>query len=170
MRHAIIAACTFLLLSCGTEQPVPENTLLWRLDGWKAVDGGARVATATIVTFRSSGEYVELHTRVIEQPDTTVYVASDSPRLTMVGTWTREGDTITATRQRIHRPAAFRGPRDPLCNETLSFRIDGRSVVGRTVDPATGSYSPVTRLVAPEFESYADAAKEKGAACAEIQN
>lgn len=170
MRHAILAISATLLLGCGSEQPVPENTLLWRLAGWKPVEGGARVATATIVTFRSSGEYVELHTRVIEQPDTTVYIASDAPRLTMVGTWTRQDDTITARRQRVLRPTPFRGPRDPLCDETPSFRIDGRSVIGQAVEPSIGSYSPVTRLVAPEFESYVGQARESGAACAAIEN
>jgi hypothetical protein len=123
------------------------------------------MATVSIISFRSSGEYVELHTRVIERPDSTVYIASDAPRLAVVGTWAKDGDSVTATRQRVKRPVAFKGPRDPLCNDTLRFQISGNSVIGRVIESTPGSYSPITRLVAPEYESYLGEAREEGVPC-----
>jgi hypothetical protein len=144
---------------------VATDTLLWRVDQWTAAGPSVRVATATILTFRSSGEFVELHCRVIERPDTTVYIASDAPRIVMVGTWTREDDEITAKRTHVKRPSPFSGPRDPFCDETLRFRISGQSVTGQAGEATPGTYSPVTRLVMPEFEGYAEDARNSGAAC-----
>lgn len=162
---ALVAAALLLLIGCGTEPAVPADTLLWRVDEWKASSPGVRVATATILSFRSSGEYVELHARVLEQADATVYVASDAPRIVMIGTWTKEDETIHATRTRVKRPVPFSGPRDPFCDERLSFTISGRSVVGNAGSAEPGTYSPVTRLVAPEFEIYATEARTSGFPC-----
>lgn len=165
MNGGWAAVVLLLVLGCGPETVVPVDTLLWRVDEWKTSRPGVRVGMATILSFRSSGEYVELHARVIERADTTVYIASDDPRIVMVGTWTRDGDTIRATRTRVKRPTPFRGAREPFCDETLSFEISGRSVQGNAGDTAPGSYSPVTRLVAPEFEMYATDARENGWEC-----
>jgi len=167
MKALILVLAAVLTLSCGTEPELSKDTLLWRVDKWDQSTPGVRVATATILSFRSSGEFVELHCRVLERADETVYVASDSPRLTIVGSWTREGDRITAKRLKIQRPSPFRGPRDALCDETLTFQISGNSVTGKASEATPGTYSPVTRLVAPEFESYASEARDRGAECAE---
>jgi hypothetical protein len=165
MKTQIVFLAALLALSCGSEPELSKDTLLWRVDKWDQTAPGVRVATATILSFRSSGEFVELHCRVLERADETVYVASDSPRLTIVGSWTREGDRITAKRLKIQRPSPFRGPRDPLCDETLTFQISGNSVTGQASEATPGTYSPVTRLVAPEFESYASEARERGVDC-----
>lgn len=165
MKGKMVVLAALLALSCGSEPELSKDTLLWRVDKWDEKTPGVRVAMATILSFRSSGEFVELHCRVLERADQTVYVASDSPRLTIVGSWTREGDTVTAKRLKIRRPAAFAGPRDPLCDETLTFQVSGKSVTGKAGEETPGTYSPVTRLVAPEFESYATEARERGASC-----
>src|SRR5688572_563050 len=165
MKALILVLAAVLTLSCSTEPELSKDTLLWRVDKWDQSTPGVRVATATILSFRSSGEFVELHCRVLERADETVYVASDSPRLTIVGSWTREGDRITAKRLKIQRPSPFRGPRDPLCDETLTFQISGNSVTGKASEATPGTYSPVTRLVAPEFESYASEARDRGVGC-----
>ncbi|MGZ8868399.1 MAG: hypothetical protein ACXW2P_08645 [Thermoanaerobaculia bacterium] len=165
MKAKIVVFAALLAFSCGAEQELSKDTLLWRVDRWDETAPGVRVAMATILSFRSSGEFVELHCRVLERADQTVYVASDSPRLTIVGTWTREGDTVTAKRLQIKRPNPFSGPRDPLCDETLTFQVAGKSVTGKAGEETPGTYSPVTRLVAPEFESYASEARDLGASC-----
>lgn len=162
----VVLAALLLLTACGSEPELSKDTLLWRVDSWEERAPGVRVAMATILSFRSSGEFVELHCRVLERADQTVYVASDSPRLTIVGSWTREGNTVTAKRLKIKRPAPFAGPRDPLCDGTLTFQISGKSVTGKAGEETPGTYSPVTRLVAPEFESYATEARDRGASCA----
>lgn len=165
MKAKMVVLTALLVLACGAEPELSKDTLLWRVDRWEERSPGVRVAMATILSFRSSGEFVELHCRVLERADQTVYVASDSPRLTIVGSWRREGDTVTAKRLKIRRPAPFAGPRDPLCDETLTFQISGKSVTGKAGEETSGTYSPVTRLVAPEFESYATEARERGAGC-----
>jgi hypothetical protein len=165
MKTQIVFLTALLALSCGAEPELSKDTLLWRVDKWSESAPGLRIATATILSFRSSGEFVELHCRILERADDTVYIASDSPRLTIVGSWTREGDRITAKRLNIQRPSPFPGPRDPLCDQTLTFQISGNSVTGQASEPTPGTYSPVTRLVAPEFESYASEARERGVGC-----
>jgi hypothetical protein len=165
MKAKMVVLAALLVLACGAEPELSKDTLLWRVDRWEERAPGVRVAMATILSFRSSGEFVELHCRVLERADQTVYVASDSPRLTIVGSWTREGDTVTAKRLKIKRPAAFAGERDPLCDEVLTFQISGKSVTGKAGEETSGTYSPVTRLVAPEFESYAKDARERGTNC-----
>jgi hypothetical protein len=166
MKRRMVILAAVLALACGPGEPeLATDTLLWRVDQWSETGPSVRVATATILTFRSSGEFVELHCRVIERADSTVYIVSDAPRIVMVGTWTREGSDITVTRTRVKRPSPFRGPRDPFCDTTLRFRVSGQSVTGQAGEATTGTYSPVTRLVMPEFESYATDARERGAAC-----
>ena len=166
MKRRTLILAVVLAVACGPGRPeLATDTLLWRIDQWTEKEPSVRVATATILTFRSSGEFVELHCRVIERADSTVYIVSDAPRIVMVGTWTREDDEITAKRTRVRRPTPVSGPRDPFCDETLRFRISGQSVTGQAGETTPGTYSPVTRLVMPEFESYATEARERGAAC-----
>jgi len=154
MKKLLLLALALVLSGCGSRPELPVNTMLWRLDREWAQAGQVRTATATILSFRSSGEFVELHTWVVERPDSTVYIASDRPRVAAAGRWTREDDVVTATRARVS-PAGR-----SFCSEPpLTFRITATSVTGNAGGAGEGAYSPVTRLVAPEFESYIKEAK-----------
>jgi hypothetical protein len=157
-------AVALLLLACHSAPSVPVNQQLWRTDGpWvqPASNNPARKARATILVFRSDHEFVELHCWLIEQPDTTLYISSTDPRVMIVGRWEQRGSQIEATRQRIAH-----GAKDPLCKEKqIAFRISGTSVIGNAGGAGPGSYSVVTRLVAPDFEFYVKEARESPVTC-----
>lgn len=149
------------LLACAGSDPVPTNAMLWRVEGWQRPPAGARqdvrVSRATILGFRKNGEYVEVHCSVIEQPDQTVLIQSGRPCVSAVGRWEQRGGTVTATRQ--HASAAA------LCTQPqVTFRVTGNSVSGNVTGAGEAAYTPVTRFVAPEFETHVEKARE-GSAC-----
>jgi len=159
------------LLACGRTPPAPVNTMLLRLDApwlYPSADAGSRVRTApaTIVVFRASTEYVELHCWLIEHPDETLYISSREPRVVVLGSWKQKRSELQVTRTRVARSVPVNAPVDPLCSEShLTFRITGNSVTGNAGESGEGSYSPVTRLVSPDFESYVDQARRSPVTC-----
>ncbi len=171
-RLLLTAAC--VAFACHRDVPdVPLGQLLWRLDAaWgippNAAGRSIRTAPATIVAFRSDGEFVELHCWLIEQPDTTVYISSAAPRVAVVGRWKQRDHDIDVSRTNIARTAHVSDSRtDPLCEHAqLTFRVLGNSVSGNTGSMRAGVYSPVTRLVSPDFESYVSEAKRSPVTCA----
>ncbi len=170
MKHLAFAAVAVMLVTCSRGPAVPVERLLWRLDRpWAApaVGGGnVRKAPATILGFRPDHEFVELHCWLVERPDESVYIVSSSPHVMIVGRWTQDGSEIRATRQSIARSTPFNGPRDPLCAQgQLTFRVTGNSVEGNAGEPTPGIYSPVTRLVSPDFESYVKDARNSPVTC-----
>ena len=161
--------CLFLA-ACSHRARVPLDTQLWRLDApWLTPPGAnVRTAPATILVFRTSGEFVELHCQLIEQPDQTVYIRSGGQFISAVGKWTQNGDRIEAERQKIGESIAkpFAGGVHPLCKPAgLTFDIAGNTVSGSAGEQTTGTYAPVTRLVAPDFESYVNEAKRSPITC-----
>jgi hypothetical protein len=161
MRVTILIAV--MLAACAAEQKVPTDTMLWRVNGWRQPPPGARqdvrVSLGTIVTFRSSGEYVEVHCALIEQPDQTVLIQSGRPCVAAVGRWEQKGGEVIVTRE-IATAAA-------LCSKpAVVFRVTGNSVTADLTGEGPQSYTPVTRFVAPEFESQVELAKKSGKRCA----
>jgi hypothetical protein len=147
MKRLAFAALVLLTLSC-KRTPVPLDTQLWRLETpWVDAGNSVRTAKAAILIFRSRNEFVELHTSVIERPDGTVYIMSRAPRTAAIGRWEQHGSKVE-----VHRTKG-------LCG-TLNFRITGNSVSDNS-----GTYSPVTRLVAPEFETFVNRAKQSEVTC-----
>ncbi len=118
-----------------------------------------RRGAAKFISFRANGEYVEHVCYVIEQPDTSLYISHSDPHLITIGNWVRDHDEIVATRKIIARQTPYAGGNDPLCSEAR-FSVSGNSVIGKD-----GPYSPVTRLVAPDFESYVNDARRSGKPC-----
>ncbi|HUP49835.1 MAG TPA: hypothetical protein VNA04_13700 [Thermoanaerobaculia bacterium] len=170
----VVAAFFMLVVACGWGDPVvPLNTQLWRLDrAWEAPPPGARqdvrTAPGTIIAFRGGGEYVEVHCSLIEQPDQTVLIQSGRPCVAAVGTWEQRGSEIVATRSRVGGPGRPEALRSAFCSQPrLTFRIEGRSVSGNAGGEGTGTYTPVTRFVAPEFETYVTAARRSDVRCGE---
>lgn len=162
-----ILAAVLLVLACACHRaPVPVNTLMLRLDGpWMPVQG-VRTAPATIISLRSSGEYAELHCWLLEQPDETLYIASQPPRVAAVGKWERHSDRIEIKRAQIARTVPLNMPIDPLCSD-LTLTLSGNSVTGNVGAQTDGAYAPVTRLVAPDYESYVSAARRGQTTCPE---
>jgi hypothetical protein len=148
-----------LLAACSRGPVVPVNTLLWRLDRWTAVEPNVRRAAAKFISFRANGQYIEHFCYVIEQPDSSVYISHSDPHVVTVGNWTFARPEIVTTRRLVSRPKPYSGGTDPLCSES-KFTISGNSVLG-----ADGQYSPVTRLVAPDFDEYVKDAERTGAPC-----
>jgi hypothetical protein len=163
-------AIALLLLACACHrQPVPVNTLLLRVDApwmYPSPDAGRRVRTApaTIISLRASGEYAELHCWLIEQPDETLYIASKPPRVAAIGKWERHRDRVEVTRSRIARKVPLNTPVDPLC-AGATLTITGNSVTGNVAATSDGVYAPVTRLVAPDYDSYVSEARRSPSAC-----
>lgn len=168
MRYVTLALLALITLSCTRTPEVPKDTLLWRInEEWvRPEQGGGQVRTApaTIISFRSSGEYIEHHCVLIEQPDQSVYIASRGPRIVAIGKWERDGDGVVVRRETVGRTPARSGA-EPFCSQPpLKFRVEGKSVSG-SVGAMTGTWSPVTRLIAPDFESYIKRARETGQRC-----
>jgi hypothetical protein len=156
---AVLLALT--ALSCGRVE-VPTNAMLWRIDRpWVAGERqGFRTSQATVVVFLSGNEYVELHSALIEQPDSTVYLRAGRPRVVAIGRWEVRDGKVVATRERVSAGGSL------LCEpRELTFAISGQSVSGNAGGSGAGLYSPVTRLVAPDFKSYVDAARKSAIAC-----
>ncbi|MGZ7079355.1 MAG: hypothetical protein ACXVJT_08095 [Thermoanaerobaculia bacterium] len=171
MKYTVAAVLALTLLACGRTPPAPVNTMLMRLDApWMYPSAAAgrsiRTAPATIVVFRASGEYVELHAWLLEHPDETLYISSREPRVAVLGTWKQKRAAIEITRTRVARTVAVNAPVDPLC-APVSLRISGNSVTGNAGGSGDGIYSPVTRLVSPDFESYVDQARRSPVTCGE---
>jgi len=170
MKRLMIAL--LLAAACGRRAQVPRDTQLWRIDApWVSRQGASvRTAPGTILVFRSSGEYVELHCQLIEQLDQTVYLRTGGQFIAAVGRWKQDGDTVNVTREKVGQRIAvpFGGGVHPLCrNPQLSFQVNGNTVSGNAGEKTPGTYAPVTRLVAPDFESYVDEAKRSPIACAQ---
>jgi len=154
-----LLAVTVLLSACSRGPRVPVNTLLWRVESWTQTAANVRRAPAKMIIFRANGEYVEHLCYVIEQPDTSVYISASDPRVITIGNWIEHRPQIVATRRVIARPLPYRGATDPLCSDS-TYTISGNSVMGKD-----GQYSPITRLVAPDFESYIKDAQQNGKPC-----
>ncbi len=144
---------------------VPHEQFLLRVDRpWvtPAALAGKRIrsAPATIVYFRNDGEYFELHFHLIEQNEETLYISGNLPRASAIGKWVQKGEIIDVTRQKVSRAdvSAF------LCTP-LTFHISGFSVTGNAGGKGDGMYAPVTRLVAPDFQSYLKEARESPFNC-----
>src|SRR5688500_11816683 len=66
MKRRIFMLAAVLAVACGSGEPeLAKDTLLWRVDEWTESAPSVRMGMATILAFRSSGEFVELHCRVI---------------------------------------------------------------------------------------------------------
>ena len=107
-------------------------------------------ARAAIISFRTSNEYVEIHCPVIERPDGTVYIMSGGQRTGAIGKWEQSGSKVDVKLTKVVGVACGR----------VKFTVTANSV-----SDDSGSYTPVTRLVAPEFETLINAAKQTGAKC-----
>ena len=155
LMRRLALLCVFAF-ACASEDAVPTNTMLWRVEGWERPSGDGRqevrVSRGTIIAFRASGEYVEVHCSLIEQPDGSVLIQSGRPCVSAVGRWSEEDGALTVTREKASAAA--------LCSvPSLEFRVTGNSVRGDVVGAGEAAYSPVTRFVAPEFETHVQKAR-----------
>ncbi len=157
VRRLLVAA--LLVTGCSRGPALPVNTVLWRVGSWTQVAPQVRRAAARFISFRADGAYIEHVCYVIEQPDTSVYISRSDPHLITIGNWVRDGQEIVARRTIVARQNPYSGPSDPLCSE-VRYTMSGNSVLGKD-----GPYSPVTRLVAPDFESYINDARRTGKPC-----
>jgi hypothetical protein len=161
-------AIVLLLMAAGCHRyEVPVGQWLWRIDGaWTRPPNhqDIRIAQATILAFRPDHEYVELHCWVLERADETVYISSNSPRVTVVGRWEQNGSEIKVTCTSVAAGSRYAGSISPFC-EPISFRLSGKSVAGNAGGQGDGLYSPVTRLVSPDFESYVKEARSSPTRC-----
>jgi len=168
MKKFAAAAALVLLAACRRHE-VPVGQFLLRVDGpWvtpqQAAGRNIRTAPATVVVFRNENEYFELHCRLIEQPDSTLYVSSDHPHASALGRWIQHGDSVRAVRMKVsrHEAAAI------LC-QPITFHLTGNVVSGNAGGNGEGTYSPVTRLVAPDYRYYIKEAQESHVSCAEVK-
>jgi hypothetical protein len=169
VRKRIVAVAALIALAACHRAKVPHEQFLLRLDGpWAApatlAGKHVRSAPATIVYFRDDSEYFELHFTVIEQNDDALYISGNLPRASAIGKWTKDGETINVTRERISRGDVARF----LCGP-IAFHISGGSVTGNAGAKSDGMYAPVTRLVAPDFQTYLKEARESTHFCPGFQ-
>lgn len=165
--HAGLAttlAIAFLGIACHRAKTPTEEFLL-RVDGpWQTPaamkNEKIRSAPATIVYFRDDHEYFEMHFTVIEQNNDALYISSNLPRASALGHWEKEGDTVHVTRSKISRADVERF----LC-APVTFKISGHSVIGNAGGKSDGMYAPVTRLVAPDFQSYLKEVRQSRFSC-----
>jgi len=161
-----IACATLLLALIGCHRPqVPVGQFLLRVDGpWvtppEAAGKNIKTAPGTLIVFRNDNEFFELHCRLIEQADGTWYVSSAHPRASALGQWTKSGRKVHVVRQKISRADALA----VLC-QPITFVLTGNVVTGNAGGKGDGVYSPVTRLVAPDYPYYIKEARESPVTC-----
>jgi len=165
MKRILIAAAALIVVAACHRAKVPREEFLLRRDApWvtPAAMRGQRIrsAPATIVYFRNDQEYFELHFTLIEQNEEALYISENLPRASAVGKWVQNGETITVTRQKVSRADVMKF----LC-QPVTFHISGFSVTGNAGGKNDGMYSPVTRLVAPDFQTYLKEARESPITC-----
>jgi hypothetical protein len=162
-------ALVLILLAGCHRNEVPIGIWLWRLDGpWTKAEARQpiRIAPVTVIVFRPDHEYVELHCWVIERADDTLYVATNSPRITVVGEWQKHWSRIEVTRKSIGVSSRFGGSTAQYC-APLTYHLSGSSVSGdASGGKGEGLYAPSTRLVAPDFEDYVKQARSSPTRCA----
>ena len=167
MKRLSIVLLLVLLISCSPK--VPVNTQLWRIDEpWTDVGNGVRTSRGTIIVFRTPNEYVELQTALIERADKAVYIQAGRGRVSAVGTWEKDGRDINVRRLKVARTGRPLPASEPLCaNPVLTYRLDktGASVTGNAAGQGEGVYTPVSSLVAVDFESYVESAKRSPVNC-----
>lgn len=158
MRRLVIAA--ILVSACSRGPHVPTNTLLWRVGNWTTTAPRVRHAPAKFISFYANGEYMEHVAYVIEQADASVYISRSEPHVITIGKWTENRPRVSATRTLVWRstPRTSSGT-DPLCSD-VNYTISGNSVLDQD-----GQYSPLTRLVSPDFGEYIKDAQKKGTPC-----
>lgn len=166
-----IAAATLVALACGREAEVPVDRVLLRVAGaWEPVTRDAgdarRISPGTILILRNNKDFVEFHGWLLEQPDDTLYISSRHGHTVALGRWREDGAEIKARRDRVHRRTRAANAAEPFCaDRDLTFRVSATSLIGEAGEGSPGQYSPITRLVAPDFESYVDAARQSGVQC-----
>ena len=161
----IVAVLALVALAACHRAKVPKEQFLLRVDApWQTPaamrDQKIRSAPATIVYFRDDGEYFELHFTAIESPDETLYISGNLPRASALGKWKKNGDTINVVREKVSRPDVVRF----VCGPT-TFHISGLSVTGNAGNKTEGMYAAVTRLVAPDFQTYLKEARQSKIYC-----
>ena len=166
MKRLLLALLLLLAAACHRYE-LPIGEWLWRVDGpWTPAPAGTiKIAPVTVLVFRPDHEYVELHCWVLKRPDATVYVATNAPRVTVVGEWKKSWNTVTATRKGVALPPRFAGSIDPYCTP-LKYQLAERSVRGDASGKGEGVYTPVTELVSPDFEYYVKDARNSPSRCA----
>ena len=153
MNRLLLATVVLLTVACKSPQ-VPRDTQMWRVEGqWTDEGNSIRTARATIISFRSSGEYVELHLSVIERPDGAVYIMSGRPRTGAAGTWEQSRAKVEVKRQKVVGVPC----------SAVTYKVNENL----TVTDSSGTYEPISRLIAPEFETMLNAVKQQGTACGE---
>ena len=167
LRRLLLA---LVLLSAGCHRnEVPIGTWLWRLDGdWTSAQGARtpiRIAPVTVIVFRPDHEYVELHCWVIERPDDTMYLSTNSPRVAIVGEWQKNWSRIEVKRKAVATSARFGGSTAQYC-EPITYHLSGQEVRGDASGKGEGLYPPSTKLVAPDFEYYVKEARNSSTRCA----
>jgi hypothetical protein len=164
MKKLLAVAALFAFAACHRAK-VPREQFLLRVDGpWATPAAMAgqhiRSAPATIVYFRDDQEYFELHFTAIEANDDTLYISGNLPRAAAIGKWVQDGETINVTRERVSRQDVSRF----ICGP-LTFHISGYSVTGNAGAKSEGTYAAVTRLVAPDFQTYLKEARQSTIYC-----
>ena len=163
-----VLALVLLVAGCHRNE-VPIGIWLWRLDGpWTNAQARTpiRIAPVTVIVFRPDHEYVELHCWVIERADDTLYVATNSPRVSVVGQWEKHWSRIEVKRKSVGTSARFGGSTAQYC-APLTYHLSGQSVSGDAAGKGEGLYPPSTRLVAPDFEYYVKEARNSATRCPE---
>ncbi len=158
MRRLLLAA--ILASACSRGPHVPTNTLLWHVDNWSPTTPQVRRAPARMVSFYANGEYLEHVCYVIQQMDGSIYISRSDPHVVMVGKWTEDRPSVTATRNLVWRTTGAKPGTDPLCSE-VKYTITGDSTLTREGQ----QYGPLTSLVAPDWADYMKDAQKKGTPC-----
>jgi hypothetical protein len=148
----------------------PVDVLLLRIDTpWvyppPELENRTRSAPATVLLFRSSGEYVEYHFWIIEQADKTLRMSNGDGHVVAIGSWRRGGKGAIATRRIVDHTVPVIG-RDPICDRSnLDFLVQSGSVTDATRPSTMSEYRPNKALKLPEFETDTSQAKRAGTKC-----
>jgi len=167
-RKKLTAVLVALLLAGCASQRFTDHKLL-RIDGdWVYPPPdleAAPSAPATILEFRSGGEFIEHRCWVIKNPGDALTVSGGDPHVVVVGNWRQSFSTVTVSRSHVRRTVRVIGGTDPLCRaKPLAFTVVGQSLVPKDEAPQAHPFE-VVKIDCSDWETYVDEAKAEGDSC-----
>lgn len=128
--------------------------------------GPGGTTPATILLFKTDGQYVERTGYLIDSGKGDLSFAPGDDNVVSVGTWDQQGATLTARRERVARGVPYDGPDlDPLCRSSIvEYHLSGDGVRESGI-----VFHPSSQLKLTDWETHVSKAKSSAASCRRTQ-
>jgi hypothetical protein len=115
------------------------------------IGSSIKTGVAEVIVLYPSGEYGYVACYLIQHADRTVSISRGDDFLVKIGSWTRDGDTVTVTSRTVYQAIVAVGKPIPGPVSVESFRTTPRNALRRNNDKK--SFRPFPQLQDLEFLS-----------------